>query len=126
MCVLKPPGQIPSWDLHRELLGNTLTAAGWQRDDRRDAETVLYELLANAYRHGEGTPTVVLVLLTARALRLIVADESPREPIAQPASAEAEFGRGLLMVTGLADAWGVERRTYGKAVWAHLSKGAAA
>ncbi|MFD5836559.1 ATP-binding protein [Streptomyces collinus] len=86
------------------------------------------ELCANAVRHGRVPGRDFHVRLAAEAdggrLRLEVSDtRAERRPVAatptEPA-AESESGRGLLLVTALADDWGVaERRSGpGKTVWA--------
>lgn len=88
------------------------------------------ELCANAVRHGRVPGRDFHVRLTAEAgagadgerLRLEVSDtRAERRPVvAAPTDPAAESGRGLLLVTALADDWGVtdRRRGPGKTVWA--------
>ncbi|MEU7468616.1 ATP-binding protein [Streptomyces sp. NPDC044984] len=86
------------------------------------------ELCANAVRHGRVPGRDFHVRLAAEAdggrLRVEVSDtRAERRPAATtPADpgAESESGRGLLLVTALADAWGVTDRRGGpgKTVWA--------
>jgi anti-sigma regulatory factor (Ser/Thr protein kinase) len=85
------------------------------------------ELCANAVRHGRVPGRDFKVRLATEAdgaLRLEVSDtRGERRPaVAAAADAEAESGRGLLLVTALADAWGVtdRRGAPGKTVWATL------
>jgi anti-sigma regulatory factor (Ser/Thr protein kinase) len=78
------------------------------------------ELVTNAVTHG--TPTAgTFVLLTvacgAAALRVDVHDGSGDLPVLDEASAEAETGRGLLLVTSLSAEWGFYRTPAGKAVY---------
>lgn len=84
------------------------------------------ELCSNAVRHGRVPGRDFHVRLTSEAgggrLRLEVSDtRAERRPVvAPPAQPDAESGRGLLLVTALADDWGVtdRRRGPGKTVWA--------
>jgi anti-sigma regulatory factor (Ser/Thr protein kinase) len=85
-----------------------------------NAELILTELVTNAILHAK-TEIVIRVDLGARALRLEVADGSPRQPIARHYSAEATTGRGLGLVDALAERWGVQPGADGKTVWAELA-----
>ncbi|MEU0335824.1 ATP-binding protein [Streptomyces sp. NPDC006193] len=86
------------------------------------------ELCANAVRHGRVPGRDFHVRLAAEAdgtrLRVEVSDTRAerRPPVAVPTApdADAESGRGLVLVTALADDWGVtdRRRGPGKTVWA--------
>ncbi|MFI1293934.1 ATP-binding protein [Streptomyces sp. NPDC020792] len=84
------------------------------------------ELCANAIRHGRIPGRDFHVRLTAEAdcgrLRLEVSDtRADRRPVVTaPTDPDAESGRGLLLVTALADDWGVTDRHGGpgKTVWA--------
>jgi anti-sigma regulatory factor (Ser/Thr protein kinase) len=83
------------------------------------------ELVANAVTHG--TPTAgTFVLLTiacdTACLRVDVHDGSGDLPVLKTgltddAPAEAETGRGLLLVTSLSAEWGFYRTPAGKAVY---------
>ncbi|MFC5958157.1 ATP-binding protein [Streptomyces pratens] len=87
------------------------------------------ELCANAVRHGRVPGRDFHVRLAAEAggerLRVEVSDtRAERRPaVTVPADADAESGRGLLLVTTLADDWGVTDRRSGpgKTVWAVVS-----
>ncbi|MEU3030858.1 ATP-binding protein [Streptomyces incarnatus] len=87
---------------------------------------VVAELAANAVRHGRVPGrnfALRLVHRPAAALvRVEVSDTHPALPVRlAPAPADAEGGRGLLLVDALASRWGVTERTgSGKAVWAEL------
>lgn len=80
------------------------------------------ELATNAFLHGvpPGRGFRVQVWLNnAGLLRLEVHDSGdgvPRIPDAG-ADADGESGRGLLLVSELADTWGVSPRNPGKIVW---------
>src|SRR6185437_11493045 len=80
-----------------------------------DAVLLTSELFGNSLRHsGSGLPgETVTVTVTARAgaVRVEVADRSgPGVPELRPAGADAEDGRGLGLVAGLAARWGWRRR----------------
>lgn len=91
-------------------------------------ELAVGELVTNAVRHGiclcgctRGTVSLTL-LRTADRLRVEVADPSrtpPRWPTGiESVDAEAEEGRGLLLVTALATDWGDHGGpSRGKVVW---------
>ncbi|CAL9594238.1 ATP-binding protein [Streptomyces sp. enrichment culture] len=92
-----------------------------------DAVTlVVAELAANAVRHGRVRGRgfrVRLVLDGGDVLRVEVSDARvDRLPALRPAQ-DGESGRGLLLVAGVARAWGVDRRGPGatyKTVWADV------
>ncbi|MFD4790450.1 SpoIIE family protein phosphatase [Streptomyces sp. NPDC058459] len=102
----------------RHLIGTEVRA--WGAGARADEiELVADELITNALMHTEGSATVTLRLLTGGEprLRVEVEDSSSALPRRREPSDEGVSGRGLLMVDTLADAWGVEARGGGKAVW---------
>jgi CheY-like chemotaxis protein/anti-sigma regulatory factor (Ser/Thr protein kinase) len=85
-----------------------------------DAHVVVTELVTNAFLHA-GTSCELRVGLTDRALRLQVTDYGAGMPDPQVAEAGAEHGRGLLLVSALCVAWGVEALPDGgKIVWAEI------
>jgi anti-sigma regulatory factor (Ser/Thr protein kinase) len=94
----------------------------WDVPVDADAAVLLTsELVTNAVTHG-APPAGVFVLLAiaceTAGLRVDVYDGSPDLPVpAGGAPAEAETGRGLLLVTSLAAEWGFYRTPGGKAVY---------
>ncbi|KUN82535.1 protein phosphatase [Streptomyces bungoensis] len=93
----------------------------WGARDRADeVELVADELITNALMHTEGSAVVTLRVLdggSGRRLRVEVEDSSSALPRRREAGEDGVSGRGLLLVDLLADAWGVEARGGGKAVW---------
>ncbi|MES4887877.1 SpoIIE family protein phosphatase [Streptomyces sp. NPDC096012] len=90
----------------------------WGARDRADEiELVADELITNALMHTEGSSVVSLRSLGEGRLRIEVADSSSALPRRREAGEDGVSGRGLLLVDRLADAWGVEARGGGKAVW---------
>ncbi|MEU4258405.1 ATP-binding protein [Streptomyces fradiae] len=85
------------------------------------------ELTANAVRHGRvpGRDFRVQLTLTEGIFHIEVTDtRTEKRPPASPLATDplSESGRGLLLVTALADDWGVSPRQAapGKTVWAKL------
>lgn len=92
----------------------------WHDDDAAAAESIFAEVAANAFRHSRGQITVT-VRLSPRAVRCDVRDSSWRRPRRMSGQdLDLEDGRGMLIVTALADAWGVRRHLPGKTVWFEL------
>ena len=118
--------------LARLFVAHCLDAWGHHYDSEVNETLTLItaELSANAVRHGRVPGRDFHVRLTTEAggeLRLEVSDtRGERRPaVVPPAEADAESGRGLLLVTALADDWGVTDRRGGpgKTVWASLKAG---
>ena len=76
------------------------------------------ELVTNAIVHVS-SDIEVEVTLVGDVVRVAVHDASPTPPLRQAPGADAESGRGLLLVEALSARWGVERlgSADGKAVW---------
>ncbi|MFJ8542568.1 ATP-binding protein [Streptomyces sp. NPDC093586] len=117
--------------LARLFVAHCLNAWGHPYDGHVNETLTLItaELCANAVRHGRVPGRDFHVRLAAEAdggrLRLEVSDTrvERRPVVAVLAEPDAESGRGLLLVTALADDWGVTDRRGGpgKTVWATLS-----
>ncbi|WP_181442225.1 ATP-binding protein [Streptomyces tateyamensis] len=85
-------------------------------DALRDVELCASELLANAVEHTKARCHVT-VRWTGQRLRVEVADTSLHLPDPDTAQDTTTGGRGLLLVAGLAHAWGWEPAGAGKVVW---------
>ncbi|WP_406285046.1 ATP-binding protein [Embleya sp. NBC_00896] len=88
---------------------------------------IVGELAANAVLHG-GVPDTGFALRLAYdsatgVVRVEVADAHPERPVsAPPPAADAESGRGLVIVDSVATCWGVtERSGPGKVVFAEMN-----
>ncbi|MFF5158121.1 ATP-binding protein [Streptomyces sp. NPDC000348] len=94
-------------------------------DSAATASLLIAELTANAALHGRarGRHARLALTLTPATLRIEVTDaRGERQPVPAPA-ADAESGRGLLLVASLADAWGCEPYPPGgKTVWAECAR----
>jgi anti-sigma regulatory factor (Ser/Thr protein kinase) len=91
-----------------------------------DAELIVSELMTNAVKAAAalpGRPPVAVRLLVSVTVLLIEArDQTPLDPQPQAEDAEAEGGRGLMIVAALSRRWGCERAgDQHKVVWAELA-----
>jgi GAF domain-containing protein/anti-sigma regulatory factor (Ser/Thr protein kinase) len=108
----------------RETLRSWLeTAPGAEADGGLvdDAVLLTSELVTNAVVHA-GTQVQVTCKLAAGAVEVVVRDSHPARMVPGPARddtvpAERTGGRGLLLPSALAAAWGVSYGTDAKAVW---------
>ncbi|MEL3947890.1 MULTISPECIES: ATP-binding protein [Streptomyces] len=86
---------------------------------------VAAELAANAATHGRvaGRDFELRLLLVPDGVRVEVTDTRTERRVPEHPElpgAEAESGRGLVLVAALAAEWGVAERAPGKTVWARL------
>ncbi|MCX4699020.1 ATP-binding protein [Streptomyces sp. NBC_01373] len=91
-------------------------------------EWVVTELVTNAVIHGRatrGSRVLVAYHLEDDLLRVDVRDAASGMPRVRPSSnpdgEAATGGRGLQIVSTLADSWGVTPRVIGKSVWVELA-----
>ena len=90
--------------------------------DRESARVVISELADNATRHA-ATPYTVRLCAEPAVITIEVGDLSALLPVLQPLDAAALCGRGLRIVDGFADEWGMTRSDGGgKMVWARLPR----
>ena len=94
-------------------------AAGLPVERCADAVLCASELVTNAVLHGR-SDVCVEVGVVVGALRVAVLDDNSRRPVTVPQEPDALDGRGLALVEALADRWGVDGRTLGKAVWLEM------
>lgn len=85
-----------------------------------DAVLVVSELVTNAVEHAASAVAVV-VNRSGDGVRIEVRDEGSGVPQERRASESAEAGRGLMIVSALASAWGVDAGPPSKTVWVELS-----
>ncbi len=116
---LRPvPAGVP---VARHLVLDLLGA--WQAPhDAGDAALLVTELVANVVDHVAGEASFTLELtLSEQWLRISVADGSALRPVVRALEAGAPRGRGMRLVAGIADRWGVEDHADGKRVWFELA-----
>ncbi len=82
-------------------------------------ELVVSELVTNAIRHAEAP--IRLRLIKDRTLICEISDASNTAPHLRQAHTCDEGGRGLLLVSQLADRWGTRQSARGKTIWAEQS-----
>jgi len=116
------PSAVPCARLHARLVIQEwgLTALA------DNVELVVSELITNAVhasrRLGLATPVRLWLLGDAEQVLTIVWDASPSMPIHADVSAEAEGGRGLLLVGAITSQWGTSASpSGGKTVWALIT-----
>lgn len=118
----------------REFLRDTLRE--WEVEALADVATLLVsELVTNAVIHA-GSPLQVTACVSEGVLEIAVRDNDSRLPSrrrgddlrravpsaeARMLAAEAESGRGIVLVDALALEWGVARLSDGKQVWFRLA-----
>ncbi|MFF7356613.1 SpoIIE family protein phosphatase [Streptomyces filipinensis] len=119
------PGDPEALTQARHLIRAAVRSWGY-REHADEIELVADELITNALMHTEGSAIVTLRALGDgdRRLRIEVEDSSSALPRRREAGEDGVSGRGLLLVDMLADAWGVEARGGGKAVWCEFRQGA--
>ena len=104
----------------RRFVSSVLTRRPYEdRVHLGDARLVVSELASNAVLHA-GTPFAVSVRYTGSAVRISVRDWSPTQPVLRNGGPASLSGRGLHLVQAIAEAWGVDAGSDGKAVWAEL------
>jgi serine/threonine-protein kinase RsbW len=79
------------------------------------------ELVTNAIRHEASGIVTLAIDCSCRQLRVDVFDSSCLLPVVVDAPADAETGRGLLLVATMAADWGFYRTPAGKAVYFTLA-----
>lgn len=85
-----------------------------------DLLVVVSELVSNAVQHGDGDPRLELRLEGTR-VRVDVGDEAlDAVPTPRVQDRSASRGRGLMIITAVADQWGHELRGDAKWIWAEL------
>jgi anti-sigma regulatory factor (Ser/Thr protein kinase) len=75
------------------------------------------ELVTNAIRHEAGGTVTLVITGSCGRLRVEVHDTSRFLPVLVDAPADAEAGRGLMLVATLSAEWGFYRTPSGKAVY---------
>ncbi|MFJ9459465.1 SpoIIE family protein phosphatase [Kitasatospora sp. NPDC101447] len=120
------PSEVATWDLTvdqrevrraRSLVREQL--AGWHLEALSDTtELLVSELVTNAVRVARDR--VQLQLIRVDKLLVEVSDDNHNLPSLEPAEQLGETGRGLTLVTKLAERWGTARKAVGKVVWFEL------
>ncbi|MGY5012219.1 SpoIIE family protein phosphatase [Streptomyces sp. 900105755] len=104
--------------LARELTTRQLARWGLA-EESFTTELIVSELVTNALRYG-GAP-ISLRLIRDRSLICEVSDGSSTSPHVRHARDTDEGGRGLYLITQLAQNWGTRYNARGKTIWAEQS-----
>lgn len=118
-CTL--PRAKESAQLARRLVKTLLSA--WELPSLvDDAALVLDELVANSADHARGASIQVTITRKDHALvRLAVVDNERKHPRFVAVNPDDEGGRGLCLVAGISQRWGVDTLHSGKRVWADVT-----
>lgn len=115
------PRTAESGSMARTALRRLLDDAGIAQDVRETAILLATELVTNAVEHGDGS-SFLDATVRPDAVRLEVSDESGVLPTPSESLTDLdERGRGLLLISALASAWGADRRDRGKTVWCEIA-----
>jgi anti-sigma regulatory factor (Ser/Thr protein kinase) len=101
----------------RHAVIDLLRANSWDEEGIDEAALMTTEIATNAVLHAR-TPYTLTIDVSIQRLRVDVRDASTLPPRVIPlASASALGGRGLALVSALADQWGYQSTIDGKSVW---------
>jgi anti-sigma regulatory factor (Ser/Thr protein kinase) len=89
--------------------------------DQDVAALLTSELVTNAIRHTAAESVTLAVTCSCGELRIDVHDTSRTSPVLIDAAADAETGRGLMLVATLSADWGFYPTPAGKAVYFTLA-----
>ncbi|MFE0630432.1 SpoIIE family protein phosphatase [Streptomyces sp. NPDC058864] len=118
-CAL--PAGAEAAPIARAAARRRLAAWGVAEETAFTTELIVGELVGNAVRYG--APPLQLRLVLEQMLTCEVSDTAAGAPHVKHARTVDENGRGLFIVAGLADQWGVRYRAQGKTVWAQQPLG---
>src|SRR6478735_2944375 len=114
---------IPDVPWARHELLDVMSHSDVQADPDR-VGLVVTELLTNALIHGR-EPVEIHASTVEDHLRIEVRDSSEAVPHQRRAEPTDVTGRGLMLVAGLVERWGVDQSGDGKLVWAEFEPAAA-
>ena len=79
------------------------------------------DLVTNAITHGDGETVTLAIRCSREQLRIDVYDKSRSLPVGASGPADADTGRGLILVASLSTEWGSFRTPAGKAMYFALA-----
>ncbi|MER6094484.1 SpoIIE family protein phosphatase [Streptomyces sp. NPDC001728] len=98
----------------------------WADGEQLDSAVLMVsEMVTNVLVHTDGDALLIAEVACAeksRRLRVEVSDTSDELPHKRHPGEMASSGRGLVLMEMLADAWGVDPRGEGKAIWFELNE----
>ena len=119
-ALVEIPAQPIAAATARQVVVTMLTAWGLQQL-RDDAETVVSELVTNAYQHVPGADSFELELTGSPGrVCIALADGSAIKPVIAELDPATPTGRGMRIVQALSSSWGADDYRGGKRVWVEL------
>jgi len=109
------PAEASSAGKARKALRAVMIAEGFEARVT-DAELAISEVVTNAVLHGR-EPVTLRIKIEGDGIRVEVHDGSPVSPAFSMIDPTAVTGRGLMLVSAVADCWGVDPDETGKTVW---------
>lgn len=100
--------------------------AEWGMDDEGDVLLAVSELATNALLHARTGMTVQVAAEGSDVVWIEVTDGSVAPPRGRRFTVESGTGRGLRLISSIAEEWGVDTHEAGKTVWARIRIGAQA
>jgi anti-sigma regulatory factor (Ser/Thr protein kinase) len=117
--ILLATGPAAAAEARRQILA---TIYAWDIPVDVDVAVLLTsELVTNAIGHETGEFITLAVTCSFGQLCIEVHDTSRTFPVLADAAADAEAGRGLMLVASLSATWGIYRTPAGKAVYFTLA-----
>lgn len=116
-CKPTAPGNAREW------LRSVTTSTGLDDNEglSDDLELCLSELITNATQAGAEIVSIT-VACKSDVVELSVTDDGPGMPVLQTTKPTDEHGRGLQIIAGVSQDWGVRSFGPGKTVWATLAR----
>jgi anti-sigma regulatory factor (Ser/Thr protein kinase) len=115
------PGDVTTPAAARRFVRSALESVETDPVVIETAELLTTELVTNAIVHA-GSKSHLLIRAVKGVVRVEITDPDDRLPSMAAPDTDALAGRGLIIVNGLASAWGVEATAKGgKTVWFELS-----
>jgi len=118
-AVLAVPSAAESVAGVRRFATNVLSGWSIAPDVIDDVVMVVGELVTNAILHSR-SPIELRLSRTSDRLVVAVHDGTTAVPRRQQSSLDAEHGRGMQLVSAIADQWGVRPTEHGKSVWCEI------
>ena len=116
----KLPPRAASAAAARRLVAEAVAGTPYE-DLTHSAEVAVSELVTNALVHA-GTEIEVQVSIDPRGVLVEVHDGNPQAPMRRSHSRQSGTGRGLHLVDGMVDEWGIAHRDRGKVVWFRIGQ----
>ncbi|MER5601771.1 SpoIIE family protein phosphatase [Streptomyces sp. NPDC002265] len=113
------PDHPKAASIARAAVRHQLQLWGVEEETASTTELIVSEFVGNAIRYG--APPLRLRLILGQKLTCEVSDAATSAPHVKHARTVDETGRGLFIISALADQWGARFQAQGKTVWAEQS-----